>query len=88
MRGVVVHRPEDAEGFVDGHRGGGDTRRARIMSERARAFHPLLAGAVCGAAWADVLIGLNPPLLGYKPAVRMLVYVALLEPRRPSRSRS
>jgi len=48
------------------------------MSERARAFHPLLAGAVCGAAWANVLIGLNPPLLGYKPAVRMLVYVALL----------
>jgi hypothetical protein len=48
------------------------------MSERARAFHPLLAGAVCGAAWADVLIGLNPPLLGYKPAIRMLVYVALL----------
>jgi hypothetical protein len=48
------------------------------MSERARAFHPLLAGAICGAAWADVLIGLNPPLLGYKPAVRMLVYVVLL----------
>ena len=48
------------------------------MSERARTFHPLLAGAVCGAAWADLLIGLNPPLLGYKPTVRMLVYCALL----------
>ena len=48
------------------------------MSERARAFHPLLAGAACGAAWADLLIGLNPPLLGYKPAVRMLAYGALV----------
>jgi hypothetical protein len=33
------------------------------MSERRRPFHPLLAGAACGAAWADVLLGLNPHLL-------------------------
>ena len=41
----------------------GETRRARIMSERLRPFHPLLAGAAVGAAWADLLLGLNPHLL-------------------------
>lgn len=33
------------------------------MSEHRRPFHPLLAGAASGAAWADVLLGLNPHLL-------------------------
>jgi hypothetical protein len=33
------------------------------MSEPSRPFHPLLAGAAGGAAWADVLLGLNPHLL-------------------------
>ncbi|HQR44750.1 MAG TPA: alkaline phosphatase family protein [Thermoanaerobaculia bacterium] len=33
------------------------------MSERDGPFHPLLAGAAAGAAWADLLLGLNPHLL-------------------------
>lgn len=33
------------------------------MSEALRRFHPLLVGAAAGAAWADLLLGLNPELL-------------------------
>jgi len=44
------------------------------MSEPIRPFHPLLAGAAVGAAWADLLLGLNPNLL--TPA-RALTLIAL-----------
>ncbi|MFI5179772.1 MAG: alkaline phosphatase family protein [Thermoanaerobaculia bacterium] len=33
------------------------------MSEALRRFHPLAVGAAAGAAWADLLLGLNPELL-------------------------
>ena len=33
------------------------------MSEALRRFHPLVVGAATGAAWADLLLGLNPGLL-------------------------
>lgn len=53
---------------------GGETRRARIMSEAFRSFHPLLVGAAVGAAWADLLLGLNPHLL---TPLRALTLIAL-----------
>ena len=42
------------------------------MSEAFRPFHPLLAGAAVGAAWADLLLGLNPHLLTPSRALTLL----------------
>ncbi len=44
------------------------------MSEPSRPFHPLLAGAAAGVAWADLLLGLNPHLLS---PVRVAVLAGL-----------
>src|ERR1019366_5656876 len=74
---VVVDRLEDAERFVDGHREGGETRRARIMSEGRPAYHLPLAGALAGLAAGDLLLGLNPELQGARPAARLLLVAAV-----------
>ena len=73
---VVVRRSEDAEGFVDGHREEGDTRRARIMSEGRPAYHLPLGGALFGLAAGDLLLGLNPDLLRLGTAARLLFVAA------------
>src|ERR1039457_6454055 len=74
---VVVDRPEDAEQLVDGHRKGGETLRARIMSEGRPAYHLPLAGALAGLAAGDLLLGLNPELQGALPAARLLLVAAV-----------
>ena len=73
---VVVDRLEDAERFVDGHQEGGETRRARIMSEGRPAYHLPLAGALAGLAAGDLLLGLNPELSDALSAARLLLVAA------------
>src|SRR5512143_1088768 len=73
---VVMDRLEDAERFVDGHQEGGETRRARIMSEGRPAYHIPLAGALVGLAAGDLLLGLNPELLGALSTARLLLVSA------------
>ena len=41
------------------------------MSEALRRFHPLVVGAAVGAAWADLLLGLNPGLLAPSRALSL-----------------
>ena len=43
------------------------------MSERAGRFHPLLAGAIGGLAFGDLLLGLNLQALGTIAALRLLL---------------
>ncbi len=46
------------------------------MSEALRRFHPLVVGAAAGAAWADLLVGLNPGLLAPGRALALGALVA------------
>ena len=46
------------------------------MSEGRPAYHLPLAGALVGLAAGDLLLGLNPELLGALPAARLLLVVA------------
>ena len=48
------------------------------MSEALRRSHPALLGATVGVALGDVLLALNPHLLGPAPVVRLLSGCALL----------
>jgi hypothetical protein len=48
------------------------------MSDRSRPIHSLLAGAVCGVAWSDLLLGLNPHLLAPAHALALAALCAAL----------
>ena len=48
------------------------------MSEALRRFHPLVVGAAAGAAWADLLVGLNPGLLAPARALSLGLLTAAL----------
>ncbi len=48
------------------------------MSDRSRPIHSLLAGAVCGVAWSDLLLGLNPHLLAPGRALLLAALCAAL----------
>ncbi|HEX7581025.1 MAG TPA: alkaline phosphatase family protein [Thermoanaerobaculia bacterium] len=72
MAGVVAQRSKDAKRFVDRHREGGETRRTGIMSDTPRHLHTFLIGAAVGLGAGDLLLGLNPALLGLVRTARLL----------------